>query len=134
MVDIEISLTGDLDGVLSRYSSHIREKVLIRSVAAGARVLHAELTVNTRPPKIGEKTKNLQNSVYRTLSKRRSTDDVKSYHIGVNKKKAPHWHFLEYGTSHRAAKPFLRPTFDNKIKPAIDTMRARMSQLISGRG
>lgn len=131
MVEIEAVLQGDLDGVLSRYSNYIRDKILIRTAAAGARVMHGELTIRTRPPKMGRKTGNLQNAVYRTLSRSRSTNDVKSYHIGVNKKKAPHWHFLEYGTSRQPARPYIRPTFDTKVNTAITTMRERVTQLLN---
>lgn len=42
------------------------------------------------------------------------------YRVGVDTKKAFHWHFLEFGTIDQPAQPFLRVTFDFDSEKVID--------------
>jgi len=41
------------------------------------------------------------------------------YHVGVDGRKAPHWHFLELGTVKQVAQPYLRPAADLKAEEAV---------------
>ena len=46
--------------------------------------------------RVPQRTGLLYESIYRVFA-RRAQDDVPIYDIGVNMKKAPHWHLVEYG-------------------------------------
>lgn len=133
MVEINTKLSGDILEGLERFSKKIGGKILLSGVAATAFPIYEELLLNTsgvRPgmPKI--LTGTLHSAVYRAFSPERSTDDVKVYHVSVNHKKAPHWHLLEYGTSHSPAHPFIRPAFD-RMGYAIERGKDRMTHLLS---
>jgi HK97 gp10 family phage protein len=49
------------------------------------------------------------------------------YRVSWNKKKAPHGHLIEFGTSRTPAYPFIRPAFDH-IGRAIKAGQERMSE------
>lgn len=125
---IESKLTSDLDGVLARFEKKVQEQVLISGAAAMAKVIYDEARLNTSPPRMGSVTGKLHNAIYRTLSADRSSDTVKAYHISWNKRTAPHGHLLEYGTSRMAAKPFMRPAFEARIREAIEAGKQRMAE------
>lgn len=54
----------------------------------------------------------------------------------VNYHAAFYAHFIEFGTSKMAAKPFLRPAFEAKKEPAVEAfaeyLRQRLAQLVEG--
>lgn len=131
MIDIDVKLTGDLEQGLEKFSERVRGEVLVSAAAAMARPVYEELLLNTSPPRMGRVTGNLHGAVYRTLSDDRSDEDTKSYHVGVNKSKAPHWHFLEYGTSRQAPRPYLRPAYESKVQEAIKAGQNRMRELLN---
>jgi HK97 gp10 family phage protein len=101
--------------------------VLFSGVAAMAKVTYDEVRLNTEKNK---KTGLLQSAIYRVYSPEKSTDDQKTYRVSWNKKKAPHGHLIEFGTSRAPAFPFVRPAFDH-IQAAIDAGRARMAQRLA---
>ena len=74
----------------------------------------------------GVVTGTLKNAVYQAYSRDNSGDGKATYHISVNKKKAPHWHLLEYGTSRMAARPFIRPTYTAVVNEAMEATKKRM--------
>jgi HK97 gp10 family phage protein len=125
MIGINTKLTGDLDGALSKFEEHIQEKVLYSGVAAMARVIYDEAKAN-----VPVKTGLLQNSIYRVFSKDKSTSLVKTYHISWNKRKAPHGHLIEFGTSRAPAQPFMRPAFDH-VQEAITAGKQAMAKRLN---
>lgn len=131
MIGIDTKLSGDIVSGLDKFEKKIKGEILISAAAAGARVIYEELKLNTSPPRMGRVTGTLHDAVYRVFSQSRSNEDQKAYHIGVNKSKAPHWHFLEYGTSKQPARPYIRPAFDAKIKEAIDATTDRIKEKLS---
>lgn len=125
MVEIQTSLTGDLG--LDKLEEKVRSGVLLSGVAAMAKVIYDEVKLNTSRH---VKTGTLHNAVYRAYSPERSKDGTQVYHVSVNKRKAPHYHFLEYGTSRQRAQPFLRPALDHMQQAAdvgIDRMKAKLA-------
>jgi HK97 gp10 family phage protein len=100
---------------------------LFSGVAAMAKVTYDEVRANAAKNK---KTGLLQSAIYRVYSPEKSTDDQKTYRVSWNKKKAPHGHLIEWGTSRAPAFPFVRPAFDH-IQAAIDAGRARMAQRLA---
>ena len=132
MIDIDIKLSGDLERGLEKFEEKMKGEVLISAAAAMARPVYEELLLNTSPPRIGRVTGNLNAAVYRTLSESRSDEDTKAYHVGINKSKAPHWHFLEYGTSKMAARAPIRRAHDTKIQEAIKAGMERLREKVDG--
>lgn len=138
---------SDARAGLRRFADKIRGEVMLSGVAAGARVLYEEVRQN-----VPEQTGLLKASIYRYYDKSRSVPGRQIYLIGVNKRTARHWHLIEYGhwrvnqfvqldsgewvpTKQRLAKPvwvpakpYIRPAFDAKIRPAIEAAKARMAE------
>ncbi len=144
MLDIETKLTGDLAGALDRFEKKIQGQVLIAGVAKMARVIYDE--VKLKAPTLGRPhwfygthqryllpVDALKNAVYRVYAKEQSSDTVKYYKVSVNKKKAPHWAMVEYGTSRAPAHPYIRPAFD-KMGAAIEAGKVRMREQIGKLG
>ena len=105
-----VSAKVDVDDIVRRVQAiEQRLKDAIRPAAlAGARVYYSEVM-----PRVPRRTGLLASSVYIAHSDDNSTDGVKeTYHVSWNKKKAPHGHLLEYGTSRAPAHPFLRPAYE----------------------
>lgn len=128
---INIKLGGDLERDLSAFEKTVKESVLMSGVAAMARVVYDEVELNASPPRMGRKTGNLGDSIYRVFSPEKSTGEVKTYNVSWNKKKAPHGHLLEFGTSKMAARPFVRPAFarvEDAIKAGKERMRERLGE------
>lgn len=124
MVDIDTRLTGNVELNLDKFESAIKQKVLFSGVAAMAKVMYDEVQLNaSRHVKTGK----LLGAVYRAYSPEKSDDAQKVYHVSVNKKKAPHWSFLENGTSRQPATPFIRPALD-RLPDAIKAGNARMAE------
>lgn len=48
--------------------------------------------------------------------------------------RAPHAHFVEFGTVNMPAEPFLRPALANNVRPAIDAMADRLRKRITKAG
>jgi phage protein, HK97 gp10 family len=129
VVEIKTNLSGDIIAGLDALEANIKGEVLLSGVAAMARVIYDEVKLNTSPPRMGRKTGNLHDAVYRVYAKERGSDDTKVYRVSVNHKKAPHWHLLEFGTSRAPAHPYIRPAFD-KIQQAIEAGNERMRVVI----
>lgn len=129
---VEARLDGDFEADLARFEKSVQEKVLFAGAAEMASVIAAEVRLNASPPRLGRKTGNLQNAIYWAFSPEKSTDTQKTYRISWNKRKAPHGHLIEFGTSRAPAHPFVRPAFDRvgaAIGRGIALMRKRMSEL-----
>lgn len=130
-------------------SEAIRTKMLRSIVHAGAEVLYDEL--KTRAPT--GPTGNLKSAIFQFHSDKDSRPGREAYLVGVNKRKAPHWHMVEYGHRYpykvifskgkwrtlkkvaasdpnaiRGARPYLRPAWDARSRDAIDAMKARAAQ------
>lgn len=125
---IEAKLTGDLD--FSKLEKVVKDKVLFSGAATMAKVIADEVRLNASPPRIGRKSGNLQASIYWVYSAERSTDDRKTYRVSWNKRKAPHGHLLEFGTSKMPAHPFLRPAF-SRVNDAIKQAKERMAERLA---
>ena len=122
MIRVNTKLTGDLSGALDKLVKGVREEVLFSGVAAMAKVIYDEAREQV-PVNSGL----LKESIYRVYSPEQSTDDSKLYRISWNKKKAPHGHLIEFGTSRSPAHPFMRPAFD-RVHEAIEAGKARMGE------
>lgn len=122
MIGIESKLTGDLTDALDKYAKAVQEKVVFSGVAKMASVIYDEVLTNV-PVKSGL----LKSAIYRAFSPEKSDELRKTYRVSWNRKKAPHGHLIEFGTSRAPAHPFVRPAFDH-INDAIEQGKARMAE------
>lgn len=56
---------------------------------------------------------------------------VEVYHVGVDGRKAPHWHFLELGTVKQPAQPYLRPAFEMQKEAAVARFEAVLAKAVT---
>lgn len=124
---IQSKLKGDMELDLSRFEQKVKDVVLFAGVAAMAKAQYDEVKTNAEKTK---KTGLLSESIYRVYSPEKSDNSQKTYRISWNKKKAPHGHLIEFGTSRAPAYPFVRPAFDN-IRAAIRIGQDRMKQRLA---
>jgi HK97 gp10 family phage protein len=125
MIDIKFD-TSSLQKNLEQFAKDIQEQAIRPAAYAASKVLYEEMQI--RVP-VGE-TGNLKNSIYQYHNEKLSQDGKQVYSVGVNKRKAPHWHLLEYGTIRAPAYPFIVPTYDAKIVQAMAAARARLAEKI----
>lgn len=130
MIETCLNLSGDYGDALARLEAHVQEHVLQAGAARMARVLRDEAIAQAEKSK---DTGTLQASIYRVYAKERSSSVRKLYRISWNRKKAPHGHLVEFGTSKMAAKPFLRPAYD-RVGAAIEAGRERMAEVMTQLG
>ncbi len=126
MLATSSKLTGDLDGALAAFESKVRERVLRAGAGAMSNVIYNEVKANTARHVV---TGKMYEAVYQFHVEAKSGADVQTYHVGINKSKAPHWHFLEFGTSRQQAYPVIRPAYD-LIDQAIRAGKARMAEAL----
>lgn len=110
---ISFEMTGDIKSQLEAYADKVKD-TFRPACFAGATVLYDEM--RTRAP---VESGGLKNAIFRYRLKENNNDEA-VFFIGVNHIKAPHWHFFELGTRKMAARPFIRPTYDAKIKQAAE--------------
>ena len=143
MIDYNLDFSGlqDISRDLELLSRAENNKVLRDATRAGAEVIKQEV-IKKAPVRTG-KLKN--NVVVLTQKARRRGDIASGVHIrGVNpatgnsdntmkagnKRNAFYWRFVELGTSHMPAHPFVRPAFDTRQEEAAQTTMARMNRAI----
>lgn len=150
MRTLKIELAGDLKKQLKQFAKDLQGEVLTSAVAAGAKVLYDELQVRV-PVDDGQ----LKNAIYRYMDRETENKPSRTYFVGVNMAKAPHWWLVEYGhmqsfqvikTKKKGwitlkkrplpaprfvpGKPYLRPTADAKLSEALDVIKKRFGQKI----
>ncbi len=127
MIGLEISFDAEALGrQLDQFAKNIREEVAFSGVAAMARVLQDEARAQV-PVMTGQ----LRAAIYRVYSPEQSDENLKTYRISWNRRKAPHGHLIEFGTSRAPAQPFMRPAYENKIDEAIAEGKARMAERLA---
>jgi HK97 gp10 family phage protein len=119
---VDTSQLGGLQAKLNAFKESVKTEVAFSGVAAMATVIYDEAKINA-PVKSGT----LRDAIYRVYSPEKSSDTLKLYRISWNKKKAPHGHLVEFGTSRAPAHPFLRPAA-SRIVDAIRAGQERMAQ------
>jgi len=124
MIEIDTKFTNTLDDEFRMFEESVRDEVLLAGVAKMAAVVYEEVKANASRHVL---TGTLLAAVYRAYSPEKSKQGVQVYNVSVNKSDAPHWHFLELGTSRQAAQPFIRPATD-KLQDAVNAGEKRMSQ------
>ena len=122
--------TKQLDALkasLKAYAGKIETQVAIEGAAGMAVVIYDEVKANASRIK---KSGLLESAIYRVYSPEKSSATAKLYRISWNKKKAPHGHLIEFGTSTAPAYPFLGPA-RSRIPDAITAGQARMAKKLT---
>jgi HK97 gp10 family phage protein len=131
MTIVDFSALKDLSRDLEVLSKAESNKVLRQGTYEGAKILRDE-TRKRAPVRTGKLKKNIMASNRRVQRDGSVSSGV--YVRGSNKsgtnsdttlkkddpRNAYYWRFLEKGTSHMAAKPFIDPAFDSKSEEAAE--------------
>lgn len=149
MITVKIDGLKDLERYLKQLPEEIQKRPLRSAVSAGAKVILDE--AKSRVP---VDTGNLRKSLYRYRSRRDSPKGKETFLVGVRKGKAQYantaynrrkgrvgktyitqgeayyWRFLEFGTSKIQAKRFIRDSFEQKKREAVDTMKTMLLKSI----
>lgn len=112
-----------LSAKIKAFGQQVQQEVALEGVASMAKVVYDEARLNAERNK---KSGLLQSAIYRAYSPEKSGDNLKTYRISWNKRKAPHGHLIEFGTAKSPAYPFLRPSL-SKVPAAIEAGKARMA-------
>ena len=107
----EIKGAAEMARVLRALPGKIGDRLLANAVRAGGRVILKE--AKRRVP---VKTGRLRDSL--VVKKDRTRPGVVVVHVGATYA-ARHAHLVEFGTVHSAARPFLRPAFDETAGEAL---------------
>lgn len=118
MINFDLDITKTLekiDNVQKKVESAIRPAVL-----AGAQVYVDEVKIRAfRGGSIrylkGKRKRLaglLAQSIYKAYDEKKSNTQTAVYEVSWNKRKAPHGHLVEFGTSKNPKHPFLRPAYD----------------------
>lgn len=76
-------------------------------------------------------TGNLRKAIFRDSRDPYHDPKGPSVLVGINHKIAPHWHFLELGTSKQDARPFFRPGITRSTSRMTQRIAAGCRQIIS---
>ncbi|WP_420909880.1 HK97 gp10 family phage protein [Achromobacter denitrificans] len=130
--------------------TQIKQEAVRPAAHAMAVVLYDEFKARV-PVRMGV----LQAAIYRWFDEAASDTDTKTYMVGVNKRKAPHWWLVEHGHWRRYAiaytpkkgwvtlkdqplktpvyvpgAPYLRPAIDAKLQAAVQAGMNRLAEKI----
>lgn len=146
---VSAALGGDIAGDLAKFTEAIQGKAARAGAFAAATVLYDEMSVRV-PTDEGT----LKGALYRWHDEDQSADGKQVFAVGVNKRKAPHWHLVEYGHWRHyrlikigdawvtlrnrpldtpewvPASPYIRPSFDAKISSALLAAKQRMVDVL----
>lgn len=128
MVKAEIHGLEELNRKLRALGPFIRGRVLGGAVNAGAQVIR-KAAVENAPIDSGR----LKEAVFVKRMTDRNFPNAQ-YIVGVRSgkrmkksgKDAFYWKFVEFGTKHMAARPFLVPAFDTRKEEAADKIKDRL--------
>ena len=141
------TIKGSLAAKVRHLKTAMEDKVLRSAAHAGAKVFYDEMRI-----RVPEDEGTLKASIYHWHDDEYSKDGRHRYVIGPNKRKAPHWHLVEYGhwrvnvvvrlpngqikaTTERLADPvwvpavpYIRPTFDATVRQAMSAAKLRLRE------
>jgi len=151
---VSMQFDESITSQIEAFKGDFVEKVLRPAVFKGATVLYDEIKL-----RVPSDSGSLKNAIYRW--KQDSETHIENngqviYYIGVNKRKAPHWHWIEHGYYQIYAKffdedsgewkssnallpapkfipaqPYIRPAYDAKINAANAAVLKEMQEILS---
>lgn len=141
MMGASFKLSGgrELADVLAKLGEKVRKKIIRSAVTAGAQVVKKRAKEIAKSKSIQD-TGALIRNIAGKVEKQRSPDYVQ-INIGVRhgkpKKNAKrqddpfYWFFHEFGTSKMAARPFIRPAFEESKERVIEVMTDKVREGIA---
>jgi HK97 gp10 family phage protein len=128
----------ELDQALKAFPLKVQKNVLSSAVRAAAKPIIKD--AKTRAPKADEPHRsfegrivqpgNLRKTIRTSRIKSRASQGVVGFYIGPLKKKGLedpfYWVFLEEGTKHIEARPFLKTAFDSKVGETIALFKKKL--------
>jgi HK97 gp10 family phage protein len=121
---VEFTIKGakEMEALLKKLGPVLASKIGDQALRAGAKVIVAEAK-RLVPVRTGA----LRDSI--TIMVRKPRND-KQRIVLMGFKRTASWraHFVEFGTSHSAAKPFMRPAMDSKVGEALEEMGKVMAR------
>ena len=117
---VEFSIKGakEMEALLKKLGPVVASKIGDQALRAGAKVIVAEAK-RLVPVRTGK----LRDSIaIKVESKRKFGVPARLVLIGFERPTSFRAHFVEFGTSHSAAKPFMRPAMDAKAGEALEEM------------
>ena len=132
---VTVRVTGmkELAAKLQSFGPKLARNGLRAAVSAGAEVIRKD--VQARAP---EDTGVLRRAVYKKQIREESNNTKQTFYLGVRsgkkyqkkKQDAFYWRFLEFGTKHIAARPFVRSAFESKKNEAVERMKEKLAERI----
>lgn len=128
-VSFEVKGLKELNAKLKSIGPFVRDKVLSSAVNSGAQIIKRD-AIARAPLDTGT----LKRSIYVKRISERGNNEA-AYIVGVRKGKkfrkknqdAFYWTFVEFGTKHFAAMPFLRPAFEANKEAALDKIKKTLA-------
>lgn len=118
--------TKKLIETLQKFPKNIQKNVMVGAVRAGANVIRDEAR-----RKVPIKTGTLKKSI--VSIQRKAQNGLITFSVTPSKGKPNDgWyaHFVEFGTSHSSAKPFLRPAFDQSNNESLEASKRYIAERI----
>ncbi|MCA8048026.1 HK97-gp10 family putative phage morphogenesis protein [Burkholderia arboris] len=132
MSSVQILGLADLQADFAKLSKAQSTKTLRRATLAGANVIRDEARVRA-PKKSGKLRRNIVSAALR----QKDSPGLATAGVRVRTKggadspnNAFYWRFVELGTQHMRAHPFVRPSFDTSIDRAEGAIRTEMARAI----
>ncbi|WAS56202.1 HK97 gp10 family phage protein [Burkholderia ambifaria] len=132
MSSVQILGLADLQADFGKLSKSNSTKTLRRATRAGANVIRDEARVRA-PKRKGKLRRNIQSAVLRQKDApglATAGVRVRTKGKGDSPTNAFYWRFVELGTQHMRAQPFVRPAFDTSIGRAEGAIRTEIARAI----
>lgn len=132
MSSVQILGLADLRADFEKLAKAQSTKALRRATVAGAKVIRDE--ARARSPK---KTGKLRRNIVSAALRQKDAPGLATAGVRVRSKgkadsttNAYYWRFVELGTQHMKAEPFMRPAFDASIAQAEGAIRTEIARAI----
>ncbi|AFQ50444.1 HK97-gp10 family putative phage morphogenesis protein [Burkholderia cepacia] len=132
MSSVQILGLADLQAGFVKLAKAQTTKALRRATVAGAKVIRDEARARA-PKKTGRLRRNIVSAALRqkdALGLATAGVRVRTKGKGGSPTNAFHWRFVELGTQHMRAQPFVRPAFDASIAQAEGAIRTEIARAI----
>ncbi|RQZ27313.1 hypothetical protein DIE14_12565 [Burkholderia sp. Bp9017] len=132
MSSVQILGMADLQADFAKLAKAHSTKALRRATVAGAKVIRDQ--ARARAPK---KTGKLRRNIVAASLRQKDAPGLATAGVRVRMKgkgdspgNAFYWRFIELGTQHMKAEPFMRPAFDASIAQAEGAIRTEIARAI----
>ena len=136
-INLDVRRLGELEEDFTRLSAAMANTAIRAAVMAGANVAR-DKTRKSAPVRSGKLKKQIVvTRVPQQITPGAAVAGLRVRRPGRKKGSTPqpesspyYWFFLEWGTSKMAAKPFVRPAWDNHLTQIENAVRSKLAQAI----